>query len=235
MSNDDVDYKKKLDTFTYSISHDLQEPIRMIRSYSTLIKSRYWDDVPEHVQEFLGYVLDGSDRLQIMMDALLDISRIQNNEHKLTNIELDTVIAKCKRNLSELIDINNATVDGENLGEVYSNRSLLIRLLTELIKNSIIFNENIPAIKIECSSDKNFSIITIYDNSISIPEESNEKAQKLFSKLNARDEYPGVGAGLYICTLICEVHGGGLQLIKSDEGQIAKIYLPLEQDGAGAD
>lgn len=227
MGENKIDYKEKLDEYMYSISHDLQEPVRMIRSYSTLIKSKYWDSTPDNVKELLIYVLDGSDRLQLMMDALLEISRIQNNEHKYSHLELDTIISKCQRNLSEMIEVNNVIFDVNDLGKVYSNRSLLIKMLTEIFKNSIIFNNNDPVIKVIRKQEHDFDIIAIEDNSISIEDNFVEKALKLFTKLSARDEYPGVGAGLYVCNIICEAHNGSIKFKQSENGQIVEIYLPI--------
>lgn len=204
-----------LDELTYIISHDLQEPLRMITSYVQLLKKRYSDKLDDNAKEYIKYTVDGSNRLKQMMDDLLTYSRIGRPEIKREELDLEEIIEKVKKLLVSKYPsaANIIEFAADKRIRINADRYLFIKLIYNLVDNSMKFNHNInPKIKINLSEDKDNWNVSIKDNGMGIDKEYHGKIFGIFQKLHNHEEYSGSGIGLAMCEKIVSKHNGQIWL-----------------------
>jgi len=228
-SNDD------LKNFAYVASHDLKEPLRMVSSYTTLIKKRYHDQLDETGQEFMHYVIDGVDRMKVMLDDLLSYSRVGTQGDNKTWVDMSDIMVIVNSNLSPRLREQGAKliIKEKNLPAVKANNTQMIQLLQNLVSNGIKFRgERAPEVTVDCRYDNNKYIFSVADNGIGISEENKKKVFEMFKRLHTRDEYEGTGIGLATCKKIVTKHGGELW-VESTLGEgstfLFSIPCPIEQ------
>ena len=218
-----------LKNFAYVASHDLKEPLRMIHSYTSLLKRRYNDLFDETGQEFLFFVTDAVKRMDVMLSDLLDYSRIDSRGDSENFVEIKDVLLVVNSNLVNLLKENNATLiyKEENLPMVKSNTSKMVQLFQNLISNAIKFKgENNPTVEIDCRKDANEFIFSIKDNGIGIAPENHEKVFEMFKRLHSREEYEGTGIGLATCKKIVQKYGGEIW-IESEIGEGTTFFFSM--------
>lgn len=213
-----------LNSFTSMASHDLKEPLRMMSSFSQLLKRRN-KDLDESSQEYINYITDAAQRMSRMLDDMLSYAthnvRIENMEYLNTNELLATV----QKNLQLRIKENKATIHvANNLPQIKGQASLIEQVFQNLIANAIKFQrpDIQPEIKITTESTIKENIFKITDNGIGIEPENQTKVFQLFKRLN--QEYEGSGIGLTTCKKIVELHNGTIDL-ESKEGQGTTFIL----------
>lgn len=207
-----------LKNFAYVASHDLKEPLRMVHSYTSLIKRRYHDLFDETGQEFLYFVTDAVKRMDVMLSDLLDYSRIDSRENTEELVDLKDVLLVVNANLGGMLDEQQASLwyPKENCPVVKANMSKMIQLFQNLISNAIKFKgESDPIIKIDCKEENDNYIISIKDNGIGIAPENHEKVFEMFKRLHTREEYEGTGIGLATCKKIVQKYGGEIWIESS--------------------
>jgi PAS domain S-box-containing protein len=226
LSNDE------LQRFAYVVSHDFKEPLRMVSSFSQLIDSRYKGKFDKEADEFLEFIIEGSRRMEILLDDLLSYSRITSAEGKYTEVELDTIIEECIFNLKLAIEENNAEITWDHLPKVFVNHTQMIHVFQNLIANSIKFRSNtIPKIHISAQKEDNQWILSVSDNGIGIDPQYNERIFEVFQRLHRRDEYEGTGMGLFLTKKILERHNGHIWVESVPEnGSTFYLSLPIDNN-----
>lgn len=207
--------QQDLDELTYIISHDLQEPLRMITSYVQLLNKRYGDKLDDNAKDYIRFAVDGSNRLKQMMDDLLTYSRIGKPAIKREEIEPVQLINKVKALLKSRYPDSEDTIKFTSKEQlmICADRELLIKLIYNLADNSLKFNQSsFPEIKIQFDENDESWIISVSDNGVGIDKDYHGKIFGIFQKLHNHSEYPGSGIGLAICEKIVNKHDGSIRL-----------------------
>lgn len=223
---------RDLEQFAYVASHDLQEPLRMVASYTTLLKRRYEDKLDQDAKEFIGYAIDGVKRMQALISDLLIYSRISTREAPTADVSLQDVVDQAKHNLQVAIEENHAQIETGPLPMVFGNAAQLVQLLQNLIGNAVKFCVGQPRISITAKDLGDRVEVAVADNGIGIAPAHQEKIFMIFQRLHAREQYEGTGIGLAICERVVSQHGGKIW-VESDERQGAKFVFTLLKEGKG--
>lgn len=219
---------KDLEQFAYIASHDLQEPIRMIKSYTQLLEVYKNNLSNKKSEEFLGFISEGASRMQQLINDLLQYSRISIKPKPFESVDLNGVLSNVLDDLKIKIAEEKASFIYNNLPVVRGDRTQLRQVFQNLIQNSLKFrSDKNPVIKIESEKQNNSWVISIADNGIGIDKEYFEKIFVIFQRLHGRDRYPGTGIGLALCKKIIEHHGGQICVVSEpDKGTIISFTLP---------
>ena len=225
---------KDLQQFAYIISHDLQEPLRMVASYLQLLDRRFKEKLDQDAQEFIDYAVDGATRMQGLIQALLQYSRVGTRGAEFETIDSNLVLQQALQNLDLVLKEKRAEVIYTELPEIQANQNQLVQLFQNLVGNAIKFAVEVPPKIHICASSANGShIFEVQDNGIGIDPEHKDRIFQIFQRLHTREEYPGTGIGLAICKRIVERHGGRIWF-ESEPGQGTTFFfsLPVVQEGA---
>ncbi len=222
-----------LNKFAYVASHDLQEPLRTITSYTMLLERKAKDKLSDSELELMKTITDGALRMKSIILALLDYSKINSKDNNFKNVDLNNIIEIVKRNLDLSIKENDVTINFSSLPTVYGDESLLIQLFQNIISNSIKYRTNKnPKININAENILDKWKISIKDNGIGIEEKYFDKIFEVFQRLHTRDKYEGTGIGLSTCKRIIELHNGKIWLeSKEDHGTKFFFTLPVKNFG----
>jgi two-component system, sensor histidine kinase and response regulator len=208
----------ELEQFAYVASHDLQEPLRMVASYTQLLARRYKGKLDSDGDEFIGFAVDGANRMQQLIRDLLSYSRVitKGNQLQLTATE-----AACKAavlNLEKSIEDSEAVVSVGPLPTLMADATQLTQLFQNLIGNAIKYRSGTrPEICVAARPDRNHWVFSVQDNGIGIEPQYFERIFQMFQRLHSRGEYPGTGIGLAISKKIAERHGGRIW-VESEPG-----------------
>ena len=221
---------EELQQFAYVASHDLQEPLRMIANYTQLLAERYRGKLDEQADKYIGYSVDGAVRMQALIHDLLKFSRVGKAQIEPRAIESRAVVEQALKNLQAAIQESGAVVNMNSLPVVMADPAQLTQVFQNLIANAIKFHGAEPTV-IQIDAEKRDSdwVLTVSDNGIGIPVESQEDIFVIFRRLHTRSEYPGNGIGLSICKKIIERHGGKIWIeAQAKPGSCFKFSLPTE-------
>ncbi len=199
----------ELEQFAYIASHDLQEPLRMISSYTQLLERRYKDKLDQDANDFIGFAVDGANRMQKMIQSFLVYSRTSRDSSPLHAVDCNEVIEYVRMNLQMSIQETGTVIECEQLPTVIGHSELLLQLFQNLIGNAIKFrNGRTPVISVSARKDETHWTFSVKDNGIGIEPEYFEKIFIIFQRLHSQTDYPGTGIGLSICKNIVERHNG---------------------------
>ncbi len=201
---------RELQNFAYIVSHDLQEPLRKMKNFSQLLARECQGQLTdnEKVQRYLDYIIDAAQRQRNLIQALLDYSRLGNNDSTKVSIDLGAVVEKVLEDLSLPIAETQATVMVGDLPTVQASATQMAQLFLNLIGNGIKFQGSAPPrIQINAQLQSSECLISVQDNGIGINPKYAERIFQIFQKLHSRIEYSGTGIGLAICRKIVENHG----------------------------
>jgi light-regulated signal transduction histidine kinase (bacteriophytochrome) len=217
----------ELEQFAYVASHDLQEPLRMVASYTQLLAQRYRDRLDADAHDFIAYAADGATRMQSLINDLLAYSRVGTRGEPLRPADSDTICEEAIRNLQAAIEESGAVVARNPLPRVVADATQLRQLLQNLISNALKFRSPEPP-RVHISAERNGSDwrFSVRDNGIGIDPEHAQRIFVLFQRLHNRAEYPGTGIGLAICKKIVERHGGRIW-VESEPGNGATFSFTL--------
>jgi PAS domain S-box-containing protein len=221
----------ELEQFAYIASHDLQEPLRMVASYTQLLERRYAAQLDGTAREFIGYAVDGAKRMQAFITGLLRYSRVGTEPQVLEEVDLREVFDVAVANLRIAIEESAATVQSRDLPVVQGDPRQLTQLFQNLIGNALKFRkpEVPPQVEVFAESDGDFWRISVKDNGIGLDPRFYERVFIIFQRLHTRDEYEGTGLGLAICKKIVERHGGRIWVeSKEGEGATFSFTLPMQ-------
>ena len=223
---------EELQRFAYVVSHDFKEPLRMVLSFTQLLQTRYDGKFDSDADEFIGFIIEGSKRMERLLDDLLTYSRITSAEDKYSEINLETVIEESIYPLKLIIDENNVEINWDPMPTVLINRTQMIHVFQNLITNAIKFrnNEN-SRIHISAKVEDDQWIFGVSDNGIGIDPHYHKRIFEVFQRLHRREEYDGTGMGLFLTKKIIERHNGHIW-VESEEGEGSTFYftLPIENN-----
>jgi PAS domain S-box-containing protein len=217
---------KDLQEFAYVASHDLQEPLRMVSSFTQLLEQKYADKLDQSGKEYIKFAVDGSTRMYSQLNGLLQYSRIHTKGREFSIVDLNSVLDDVIKNLKLLIKEKEAEVTIRKLPRVFADKEQMVRLMQNLIENGLKFNMGKPVISVSSRREKEQYIIIVKDNGIGIEPQYFERIFKIFQRLNQREEYGGTGIGLAICKRIVERHGGRIW-VKSSLGKGASFIFSI--------
>jgi PAS domain S-box-containing protein len=223
-----------LQQFAHVASHDLKEPIRKIKTYSSRLRDEYNDVLPPNAAAFLSKIHSATDRMYAMIDGVLAYSTLTSSEMPREAVDLNETLTNIRNDLEVLIQDKKAIVDVGPLPTIFGSPILLYQLFYNLLNNSLKFSKSdvIPVITISSALlyvDKaRFEKVILRDNGIGFDQEDAERIFTTFTRLNSKDRYEGTGLGLALCKKIVHRHGG-LISAKSQKGNGAEftILLPL--------
>ncbi len=217
----------ELEQFAYVASHDLQEPLRMVVSYVQLLQRRYKDKLDKDANEFIAYAVDGSKRMQELINDLLALSRIGKRGKDFELTDCETVIDRVVSNLEMSIRESGAKITRDSMPTLIADNSQLVQLFQNLIGNAIKYcNEDVPRIHISVKQNGKDIVFSVSDNGIGIDPQYNERIFTIFQRLHGKDKYSGTGIGLAICRKIVERHGGKIR-VGSQPGKGSTFYFTM--------
>jgi len=229
---------KELEQFAYVASHDLQEPLRMITSYTQLIARRYKDQLDADAREFMHFAVDGAQRMQKLIQALLEYSRVGTRGKPFAQVKCGEILQAALDNLKLAVEESGAAVTHDPLPEIMADPVQLTQLFQNLIGNALKFRgKDAPRIHVGVARNARADaaslnvppyewIVCVRDNGIGIEPQYFERIFVIFQRLHTQDKYPGTGIGLAICKKIVERHGGRIWL-ESKPGEGTSFYFTL--------
>ncbi|MGH2653507.1 MAG: PAS domain S-box protein [Actinomycetota bacterium] len=223
---------QELEQFAYVASHDLQEPLRIVAGYAQLLTKRYRGTLGQDADEFIEYMVDGVRRMQALIDALLQYSRVGRKGREMAPVDLDVAFDDAMANLQAAIEESQARVTRDDLPDVVADRLQLAQLFQNLIGNALKFKgEEPPAVHVGAERHNGEWILEVRDNGIGIEPQYVDRIFDIFERLHSRERYDGTGIGLSICKKIVERHGGRIW-VESDAGRGSafRFTIPATQE-----
>ena len=220
----------ELGQFAYIASHDLQEPLRMVASYTQLLSRRYKGKLDSNADEFIAFAVDGASRMQRLIQDLLMYSRVGTTGQELIDISSEDALQQALLNLRGAIEESGALVTHDILPGVMADEMQLIQLFQNLIGNAIKYQKaGIPKVHISAAVNGGKKwIFSVKDNGLGIDPQYFERIFGMFQRLHKREEFAGTGIGLAICKKIVERHGGTIS-VQSQPGQGSTFLFALAE------
>jgi signal transduction histidine kinase len=216
-----------LKQFAYAASHDLREPLRSIAGFVKLLERRYKGKLDEKADEFIAYIIDGVKRMDMLIDDLLEYSRVEAKGKDFGPVNCSVALQEAVNNLHSAIEESGAELTYDLLPTVIADASQLSRLFQNLISNAIKFRGNEPLkIRISAQQKGNKWIFSVKDNGIGINPQFFERIFVIFQRLHTTREHEGTGLGLAICKKIVERHGGQIW-VESEQGKGSTFYFAI--------
>lgn len=222
---------RDLQEFAYVASHDLQEPLRMISSFVQLLEQNYKGKLDETADNWINFAVEGANRMQEMINNLLDYSRVTKKGKIFETTESEGLLKQALTNLLVPVQESGAQVTWDALPTVRADREQILRLFQNLIGNAIKFRGNeSPRIHVSAEQNGPLWVFSVQDNGIGIDPQYAEQIFVIFRRLHSRTKYPGSGMGLAICRRIVERHGGKLW-VDSRPGKGSTFFFSIPVKG----
>ncbi|MBD0308365.1 MAG: GHKL domain-containing protein, partial [Microcoleus sp. T1-bin1] len=218
---------EELEQFAYVASHDLQEPLRAITSYTQLLAQRYQGNLDDRADKYINYIVDGATRMQQLINDLLAYSRLGTRGQEFEPADCKAAVQQSLCNLQIAIAEKKAVITCDAMPTVMADEFQLVQLFQNLIANSIKFcRQDIPLIHIAACRQEGEWVFSVRDNGIGIDPEYADRIFIIFQRLHSRRQYSGTGIGLAMCKRIVERHGGRIW-VESQEGKGATFYFTI--------
>ncbi|MEV4837482.1 ATP-binding protein [Nonomuraea sp. NPDC049486] len=209
----------ELEQFAYVASHDLQEPLRKVASFTQMLEQRYENELDDRARQYIHYAVDGAKRMQLLINDLLDFSRVGRVGGEKAPMDSGVAVRAALDNLSAAIEDAGATVTTGELPRVTGSPSQLTQLFQNLIENAVKFRgDEPPHVRIEAVERDGMWEFSCSDNGIGVDPKYADRIFLIFQRLHPRDVYAGTGIGLALCRKIVDYHGGRLWL-DGDSGE----------------
>ena len=214
-----------LQQFANIVSHDMQEPLRMVSSFITLLSRKYGDKLDDSARQYINFAVDGAERMQDLLEGLLEFSHVQTHGEPLSDLDLAGAVEAAVNNLAMLIEDTGTEITIDPLATVKGDKTQLMQVFQNLIANAIKFcKEPPPKIYISAKQEENSLSIAVTDKGIGIDPKNFERVFQIFQRLHARQEYEGTGTGLAVCKRIMERHNGTIS-VQSEPGKGSTFTL----------
>lgn len=230
---------RDLEQFAFVASHDLQEPLRKIQTFSNLIANKLEDK--ENIQKYISKIISSAVRMTDLIKAVLNYSRLSNNDDQFENVDLNEVIENIKNDYEITITERSAVIKANELPVLKGNKLQLNQLFLNLISNSLKFSETKPVISISSNIierpqvngseglNGKYAELIFKDNGIGFEQHYAEKVFTVFQRLHSKQQYPGTGIGLALCKKIVDNHNGSIKVDSQlGEGTTFTICLPID-------
>jgi PAS domain S-box-containing protein len=217
-----------LERFAYVASHDLQEPLRNVISFTQLLERRYKGQMGAEADEYIRFTVDAGKRMQTLITDLLEFSRVATRGSAMSLVDAERILAEVLANLQTRIEESGAVITCDSLPRVKADPSQLMQVFQNLIANAIAFhNEGVPPrIHIAAETSNGMVQFSVADNGIGIEPQYFERIFVIFQRLHGRERYPGTGIGLALCKRIIERHGGRIW-VESEPGKGSTFFFTL--------
>ena len=226
------DSNEQLERFAYVASHDLQEPLRKVNSFTQLFERRYSELVDDKGQKYIYYIKDGTIRMQQLINDLLDFSRINTRGKEFEKISTQKIAGEIKELFSTKLKETKGSLTVGELPDIYGDESQIRQLFQNLIGNAIKFRKKDvpPEISIKAEKKDSYWFFKVKDNGIGIKEEFKDRIFIIFQRLHSREAYEGTGIGLALCRQIVKRHGGEITFSsKPEEGTEFVFSIPVKK------
>lgn len=219
---------KELELFAYVASHDLQEPLRMVSSYTQLLERRYSAKLDDDAREFIAYAVDGASRMQRLINDLLEFSRVSTRGKPLEKTNVAEILGNVRANLSVAIEESGALVTNDFMPVVMVDPGQLGQVLQNLIANGLKFrNGTRPHVHVRAIESPEHWEFSVSDNGIGIEKQYFDRIFVIFQRLHTAGDYQGTGIGLALCKRIIERHGGRIWVESTpNEGSTFSFTIP---------
>jgi light-regulated signal transduction histidine kinase (bacteriophytochrome) len=219
---------EELQQFASVVSHDLQEPLRMVTSYLQLLKNRYAARLDDDAIQFIGFAVDGVERMRALITDLLAYSRIERGYSQMEMIDMQAALNKALAMLSLQVGDSGAIITQTPLPQITADEGQIIQLFQNLLTNAMKFQPagSVPRIHIGAEQQDGVWEFSVGDNGIGIEAEYLDRLFVMFRRLHQRSEYPGTGIGLAICKKVVERHHGRIR-VESTPGTGTTFFFTL--------
>jgi PAS domain S-box-containing protein len=222
-------YNEQLEQFAYAASHDMQEPLRKIRTFTSMIFADEGNHFTETGKKYFQKVEQSVERMTGVINDLLDFTRVAKEEMELEKVDLNEVLQRVKTDMELLVTEKEAEIRFNGLPVILGQTSQIYRLFSNLVHNALKFSgtEGKPIIVIESSMNGSGLCISVRDNGIGFDTRYADKIFALFQRLNDRYSFPGNGIGLTMCKKIMENHNGSIAASsRPGEGSVFQLHFP---------
>ena len=222
---------RDLEMFAYAASHDLKEPLRMINAYTQILQRKLQPAMGLKEQEYMGFVREGAERMQTMLDDLLAFSRIGKERDAVQAVELARVVDIVRTNLHARLGESGGAIVADGLPTVYGKQTHFVQVIQNLAANALKFRRDdvAPRVRVSARVDPGATefVVAVEDNGIGIREQDIGQIFGVFQRLHTRDKFEGSGIGLATVQRVIEGLGGRIEVSsRVGEGTVFRIYLP---------
>ncbi|MFP5335645.1 MAG: sensor histidine kinase [Actinomycetes bacterium] len=219
---------RELEQFAYVASHDLQEPLRKVASFTQMLQRRYGGQLDDRADQYIEFAVDGAKRMQQLINDLLQFSRVGRITAEQTDVDLDACLDRALRDLESRIEESGAVVTRDPLPVVHGEAPLLTQVLVNLVGNALKFrSEETPRVHVGARRDGDEWELWVADNGIGIEPQYAERVFVLFQRLHPKEVYAGTGIGLALARKIVEYHGGTIEIDADHDGPGTTVRFRL--------
>lgn len=223
---------KDLEHFAYVASHDLQEPVRTVGSFSNLLEKKFGDKLDDEGKKYVHFCVEAAQRMRLLIKDLLEYSRVGTSEDKYEKVDMKSLLETNLQELDLFLKESKTTINLANdLPSIQGDPIKLSQIIQNLIKNGVKFHKKdvSPEITIEYTQNDSHHIFSFKDNGIGIKDEFQDKIFVIFQRLHSREEYEGTGIGLAVCKRIVQKHGGDIW-VETKYGEGSTFFFSVKKN-----